>query len=507
MAKKDDPPVDAFEDDGWDFGPPSARRSSLRPGVRRSLRPAADAVRAVEAQRKDDAKRVADQGFVESGWSEPPQADDEPTLIAAPNAVAAALAAPGVIPDAPVASVAPAVPAVPAVSVAAEPVVSVAPAPAISAAPPAPAVSVAPAVSAPPAARRAAVRPAATRTGPQPSLAQTARMRAATPISFPAEARPSVPALSIPAAAAKVSVPAAAAASFPAAAATASMPAVKASLPAAAAASAAATAPVSVAAAAPSVVVSTPAPTPVKEESVAPSSGPTIEIASEPPVAESHDREPDSVSGARLVHPSRRSPSPTASFRPVVPDTAFARVPAPRKRMTATNVLPLVSLVLSTMGIGFLMFGGSPSAEATTAARAEQVAVAARAAEPAKAPEHVPAKPARPAEPQNSKKPAEAQVAAAAPKKVEELPLAAAPTAVTPVAGDTVKVELSVYPYDAAVGYLGIMQKGGPRYIFEVPKGKSIAVEVARKGYGTRKVILDGTQAQLSIGLRKSKSE
>ena len=59
MAKKDDPPVDAFEDDGWDFGPPSARRSSLRPGVRRSLRPAADAVRAVEAQRKDDAKRVA----------------------------------------------------------------------------------------------------------------------------------------------------------------------------------------------------------------------------------------------------------------------------------------------------------------------------------------------------------------------------------------------------------------------------------------------------------------
>jgi hypothetical protein len=86
---------------------------------------------------------------------------------------------------------------------------------------------------------------------------------------------------------------------------------------------------------------------------------------------------------------------------------------------------------------------------------------------------------------------------------VEELP----PAAATPVAGDTVKVELSVYPYDAAVGYLGIMQKGGPRYTFEVPKGKSIAVEVARKGYGTRKVTLDGTQTQLSIGLRKTKSE
>nr|MDQ2645258.1 hypothetical protein [Myxococcota bacterium] len=101
MAKKDDPPLDAFEDDGWDFGPPSARRSSLRPGVRRSLRPAAEAVRAVEAQRKDDARRIVDN-FVESGWSEPPQADDEPTLIAATNAVAAALAGSAVIHEAPV---------------------------------------------------------------------------------------------------------------------------------------------------------------------------------------------------------------------------------------------------------------------------------------------------------------------------------------------------------------------------------------------------------------------
>ena len=59
---------------------------------------------------------------------------------------------------------------------------------------------------------------------------------------------------------------------------------------------------------------------------------------------------------------------------------------------------------------------------------------------------------------------------------------------------------------DTCVGYLGIMQKGGPRYTFEVPKGKSIAVEVARKGYGTRKVTLDGSQSKITIGLRKAKA-
>ena len=330
MAKKDDLPVEAFEDDGWDFGPPSARRSSLRPGVRRSLRPAAEAVRAVEALRKDDAKRIVDS-FVESGWSEPPQADDEPSLIAAPGAVAASLVSSTVLNDAQVVVI-PAAPPAPAVSLPPEPSVSVAPAPArVSSVPAEPAVSTpsaasaTPTVSASPAARRAAVRSAATRTGPQPSATRTARVRAATPISFPAEARPSVPALSVPAAAPSASVPAAAA---------------KASVPAA-----------------PAVVEdSRPAPAPVNEATLAPSSAPRIEIATQAPIVDSHEPEPDSVSGARLVHPSRRPPSATASFRPVVPDVASAR-PVPRKRMTAASVLPLVSLVLSTMGIGFLMFG------------------------------------------------------------------------------------------------------------------------------------------------------
>ncbi|MDQ2647828.1 MAG: hypothetical protein M3020_28785, partial [Myxococcota bacterium] len=226
-----------------------------------------------------------------------------------------------------------------------------------------------------------------------------------------------------------------------------------------------------------------------------------IAIASDPPLAEATDNEPDSVSGARLVHPSRRAPSVTASFHPVVPDIASAR-PMPRQAFSPINVLPLASLVLSTMGIGFLMFGGSPSAEATTASRAEPAAAAAPAPEPviAKAAER-----GTPAKPEHTKQPAAPALAAAAPKKVEELPVAAAPAAVE--AADTVKVELTVYPYDSAVGYLGIMQKGGPTYAFDVPKGKSIAVEVAHKGYGTRKVTLDGTQSKLWIGLRKSKAE
>ena len=64
-------------------------------------------------------------------------------------------------------------------------------------------------------------------------------------------------------------------------------------------------------------------------------------------------------------------------------------------------------------------------------------------------------------------------------------------------------VELAVYPADAAVGHRGVMQRGGPPYAFEVPVGESLAVEVARPGYVTRKVTLDGSKARLSINLRK----
>lgn len=236
-----------------------------------------------------------------------------------------------------------------------------------------------------------------------------------------------------------------------------------------------------------------------------PSSAPTLELAAEtaadaPPEAQLYEAEPDSVSGARLVRPSRRAPSATPSLRPVVPEPV-SKLP-PRRRPSLRTLLPLASLLLSSAGIGFLLFGGSGPSDDVEPAKAP-----AALTEPAKA--ALPSAPAvgatrgeaprSPATPDKALPPAHAEAAAPGQAKGSEQ------TAANAVVGST-RVELEVFPPDAAVGYLGIMQKGGPRYGFDVPHGKKIAVEVARKGYGTRKVTLDGSQTKLSIGLRKSQA-
>jgi hypothetical protein len=226
--------------------------------------------------------------------------------------------------------------------------------------------------------------------------------------------------------------------------------------------------------------------------------------ASMRPVAEALlsavERETDSVSGARLVHPSRRPPSmsPSASVHPVVPEPA-SKAP-PRAPFSVSRALPLVSLVLSCAGVGFLVFGGP--------APKESVAAAAVAAPHREAPARAqPAEALRKAEANApaAKKPVVRTERAPA---VEKPAPAAAPAVEKPApaaaAAGMTRVEVDVYPRDAAVGYLGIMQRGGPPYAFEVPKGNKIAIEVARKGYGTRKVTLDGSQPRIAIGLRKS---
>ena len=232
-----------------------------------------------------------------------------------------------------------------------------------------------------------------------------------------------------------------------------------------------------------------PAPAPV----LALVKAPEIEFTSEPlnaaDLANADEWEPDSVSGARLVHPSRRTPSVTASCRPVVP----ASKPVPERRKTLVSRLPLASFLLSSVGIGFLLFGGRPAAapnaptsgpasEKTASASAEkaQLVRAAAVAVPL---------PATRTEP-------------------SQAPESAGSTALSApaVAARTLSVELSVNPPDAAVGYRGITQKGGPTYRFEIPEGKKIAVEVARAGYGTRKVTIDGSTQKLSIGLRRTRS-
>jgi hypothetical protein len=215
----------------------------------------------------------------------------------------------------------------------------------------------------------------------------------------------------------------------------------------------------------------------------------------EPDLSNADDAEPDSVSGARLVHPSRRAASPTSSFRPVVPE--LASQPAPRRRATLASSLPLVSFVLSSVGVGFLLFGRAPAEAGESATGPTRAALA--AATPARAAAPPAALVANPA--------AKARDAVVVSRS--EPDAARATEAVAASAAATVKgvvVELSVYPVDAAVGYLGVMQRGGPPYRFEVPPGKKLAVEVARPGYGTRKVTLDGSTPRLSIGLRKTPS-
>jgi hypothetical protein len=235
-----------------------------------------------------------------------------------------------------------------------------------------------------------------------------------------------------------------------------------------------------------------PEPEPAKPAPLlAPQKAPEVEFTSAPlnaaDLASADEWEPDSVSGARLVHPSRRTPSVTASCRPVVPATK----PAPRRRETLVSRLPLASLLLSSVGIGFLLFGGRPAAAPVAPAAAP--ASEERASAPAEKPGVVRAAAVVAPLPATVAPAAQANAAA----------VAAAPSA---PAARTISVELSVNPPDAAVGHLGIMQKGGPPYRFEIPEGKKIAVEVARPGYGTRKVTIDGSTPKLSIGLRKTKN-
>jgi hypothetical protein len=67
----------------------------------------------------------------------------------------------------------------------------------------------------------------------------------------------------------------------------------------------------------------------------------------------------------------------------------------------------------------------------------------------------------------------------------------------------TTRVTLEVLPSDARVIYRGTAHPGPP-FEFDVPKDKRLAVEVARSGFVTRKVIIDGKRPLLSIGLLRS---
>jgi hypothetical protein len=62
------------------------------------------------------------------------------------------------------------------------------------------------------------------------------------------------------------------------------------------------------------------------------------------------------------------------------------------------------------------------------------------------------------------------------------------------------RVTIKVLPVDAKVVYRGVKHPGPP-YEVEVPIGKRIALEVARKGFVTRRLVIDGSEPQVSVAL------
>jgi hypothetical protein len=65
---------------------------------------------------------------------------------------------------------------------------------------------------------------------------------------------------------------------------------------------------------------------------------------------------------------------------------------------------------------------------------------------------------------------------------------------------ETTRVTLDIKPIDAKVYYLG-RQQPGPPFEFDVAKGQRIAVEVARFGFVTRKVVIDDKKPVITCGM------
>jgi hypothetical protein len=61
-------------------------------------------------------------------------------------------------------------------------------------------------------------------------------------------------------------------------------------------------------------------------------------------------------------------------------------------------------------------------------------------------------------------------------------------------------VKLEVMPADSKVFVRGLMRKGPP-FLFEIKPGARVIVEVVRPGYVARRVVLDGTKLDFSVGL------
>lgn len=63
-------------------------------------------------------------------------------------------------------------------------------------------------------------------------------------------------------------------------------------------------------------------------------------------------------------------------------------------------------------------------------------------------------------------------------------------------------VMLQVFPADAWVVHRGASRQG-PQVEFEVARGEKVVLEIARTGYVPRRVVLNGSESKVVVGLVK----
>lgn len=194
---------------------------------------------------------------------------------------------------------------------------------------------------------------------------------------------------------------------------------------------------------------------------------------------------------AALPREACQSPVAPAGI-PNAPDTGV--LAGGRRELTpesSQSRRPLVAVSIALIlvgGIAAAMLGRRHEAAASgepSVARVEQVPTPASALAHQERPQ-----PTAPAA--TDTKPSEPIASANPTVPADAVPADAAP--------GTTRVTLEVKPPDAKVNQRGLAVPGPP-YVFDVPKGKRITVEVARAGFVTRKVVIEDKKPLITLGL------
>jgi hypothetical protein len=80
------------------------------------------------------------------------------------------------------------------------------------------------------------------------------------------------------------------------------------------------------------------------------------------------------------------------------------------------------------------------------------------------------------------------------------------PEAAAPGGPDVTRVTLQVFPFDAKVTFRDGSWTG-PVGEIDVPRGQRVALQITRKGYVARRLVLDGSRSKMAVGLVKQPSD